>query len=48
MAEWQIAGLYVFGTVQGVILGWWLWRRPSLKYARAIEAAHGIAAKEAP
>ena len=33
MAEWQLAGLYVFGTVQGVILGWWLWRRPSLKYA---------------
>ena len=33
MAEWQLAGLYVFGTVQGVILGWWLWRRPSLKDA---------------
>ena len=30
--EWLAVAAYVFGLVQGLVVGWLLWRRPSLRY----------------
>jgi hypothetical protein len=32
MTDWQSLGLWALGCAQGIFVGWYIWRKPALKY----------------
>lgn len=36
MSELTFAGIYLFGVLEGLCIGWWVWRWPALRRARNI------------